>query len=544
MALSQKIITMFVPINMQKLIIKYILGFFVITTSNLTSLYIEKQKLMHKKLFILVLTCIITTTGIAQVQVNTTGNYSTPSYLIDNALIGNGVITSNHSFIGDPSQISFFSDTLALIGMDSGFVLSTGSVDSIGVLGGDTLWWNPIWDSTFTFIIDSTPFVENYSLATDLMGLSDPDLLTIANSVPALIGQTFTVSSTNDVAILEFDFVPSSDTVSFNYVFASEEYLAFVNSSYNDVFAFLISGPGITGPYASPNGFPNGAINIAEVPNSNPSLPITISTVNDTTNSQYYNHDTVSQVSAFNGYTDVFTATTVVTACETYHIKLAIADGSDGTLDSGVFFEAGSFNSTEPGAPNAQVNTTDVLCNGDSSGTASVCIQGGTAPYTINWNGQDPNVLLAGTYMVNVTDAIGASSVASFTINEPSNPLSIVIDSTDETSVLNDGSATASVLGGTPAYTYTWSNGGTTNPQVNLAPGLYTVDITDANGCEISASTFINAYNHTGFITIKNTSKELLKVIDVLGKETLHRVDQPLFYIYDDGTVEKKIVIE
>ena len=233
----------------------------------------------------------------AHVQINTIGNYGNPSYLIDNALIGNGVITSNHSFIGDPSQISFFSDTLALIGMDSGFVLSTGSVDSIGVLGSDTLWWNYIYDSTFTNIIDSTPFVENYFLSSSLSGSGDPDLLTIANSVPSLIGQSFIVSSTGDAAILEFDFVPSSDTVSFNYVFTSEEYLGFVNSPFNDVFAFLISGPGITGPYASPNGFPNGAMNIAEVPNSNPSLPITISTVNDTTNSQYYNHDTVSQVS-------------------------------------------------------------------------------------------------------------------------------------------------------------------------------------------------------------------------------------------------------
>ena len=51
------------------------------------------------------------------------------------------------------------------------------------------------------------------------MGAGDPDLLTIPNSVPGLIGQTFTVSSTEDAAILEFDFVPSSDTVTFNYVF-------------------------------------------------------------------------------------------------------------------------------------------------------------------------------------------------------------------------------------------------------------------------------------------------------------------------------------
>ena len=145
-----------------------------------------------KKIFLLLL-CVTTLSSVAQVQMNTTGNFNDPSYLIDNVLIGNGVITSNHSYIGDSSQIGYFTDSLGLIGMSEGFVLSTGRVDSIGVLGGDTLWWDYIWDSTFTVIIDSTPFIENYFLSDDLSGSGDPDLLTIANSVPALIGQTFSV---------------------------------------------------------------------------------------------------------------------------------------------------------------------------------------------------------------------------------------------------------------------------------------------------------------------------------------------------------------
>ena len=168
----------------------------------------------------------------SQVQINTTGNYNSPSYLIDNALIGNGVITSNHSFIGDSSQIGFFSDSINLIGMDSGFVLSTGTVDSIANIGIIDTFWNYIWDSTWTNIVDSTPMYETYFCNTNFMTSGDPDLLTIANSVPALIGQTFSVTSTADAVILEFDFIPSSDTVKFNYVFASEEYLTFVNTSF------------------------------------------------------------------------------------------------------------------------------------------------------------------------------------------------------------------------------------------------------------------------------------------------------------------------
>ncbi|SVD98616.1 uncharacterized protein METZ01_LOCUS451470, partial [marine metagenome] len=254
-------------------------------------------------------------------------------------------------------------------------------------------------------IIDSTPLIENYFLSDDLSGSGDPDLLTIANSVPALIGQTFSVPSTHDAAILEFDFVPSADTVQFNYIFAGEEYLDYVNTQFNDVFAFLISGPGITGPYASPPAFPGGAINIAVVPNSNPVLPIGISTVNDQINSQYYNHDTTTSVSAFNGYTDVFTASAVVIPCNVYHIKLAITDAADAIWNSGVFFEAGSFDAAaDPGALNVNTVTTDILCYGDTSGTVQLCIAGGVSPYITNWNGINPNNLGAGTYNVSVTD--------------------------------------------------------------------------------------------------------------------------------------------
>ena len=84
----------------------------------------------------------------------------------------------------------------------------------------------------------------------------------------------------NDISALEFDFIASSDTLSFRYVFASEEYNAYENSLYNDVFGFLSQGPGINGSYASPSTFPNGSINLAtfvsqEDNSSGVELPIT-----------------------------------------------------------------------------------------------------------------------------------------------------------------------------------------------------------------------------------------------------------------------------
>ncbi|MBL7943999.1 MAG: choice-of-anchor L domain-containing protein [Flavobacteriales bacterium] len=163
--------------------------------------------------------------------------------------------------------------------------------------------------------------------------------------MPPLIGQFFSVGSANDVCILEFDFVPTGDSLKFSYSFGSDEYLEWVNSSFNDVFAFFLSGPGIVGDYNSPPGFPDGAINIAFVPESDPLLPITISSVNTTLNSAYY-IDNVNNIDiSSDGFTVTLVAEAQVICGETYHIKLAIADGSDTALESIVVLEAGSFSS-------------------------------------------------------------------------------------------------------------------------------------------------------------------------------------------------------
>jgi hypothetical protein len=195
------------------------------------------------------------------------------------------------------------------------------------------------------------------------------------------------------------------------------------------------------------------------------------------------------------------------------------------------------------------VTTTNVSCNGYNDGSIIVTASGGVPPFQYSLGGGLSQTngaftgLTTGTYSVDVTDANGCMIFQAVVITEPP-ALNISVGSTDETSALNDGSATAVINGGTPPYTYTWSNGGTTNPQVNLAAGLYTVIVTDANGCIISDTTSVNAYNPTGIINIKNTSKTLIKITDVLGKEMSYRKNTPLFYIYNDGTVEKKIIIE
>ena len=186
-------------------------------------------------LFLLMFFTSIFTKG--QIVVDNNIPYNDPTSLVDNILLGGGIIASNHTFQGATAQIGWFNAQNTSLGLDSGIILSTGDIYSID------------------------PVNIGVGVTMPIPAITDPDLLTVANSVPPLIGQTFTVGSVNDVAILEFDFVPTSDSISFRYVFGSEEYFAYENTQFNDVLDFL-SGPGINGPYA------NGAINLAIVPNS------------------------------------------------------------------------------------------------------------------------------------------------------------------------------------------------------------------------------------------------------------------------------------
>ena len=118
-------------------------------------------------------------------------------------LLGEGVNATNISFIGSPEQIGYMTG-----GQDAGFPLDGGLVLSSGNAQNLFCAWPDL--SEDGDLAGGTP--------------TDSDLLDIANSVPGLIGQTFAVNSVEDLCVLEFDFDPAGDFVSFNYVFASEEY--------------------------------------------------------------------------------------------------------------------------------------------------------------------------------------------------------------------------------------------------------------------------------------------------------------------------------
>ncbi|RDI11238.1 T9SS type A sorting domain-containing protein [Flavobacterium sp. AG291] len=151
-----------------------------------------------------------------------------------------------------------------------------------------------------------------------------------------------------------------------------------------------------------------------------------------------------------------------------------------------------SFTITQPASPltataGAQTN---VSCNSGANGSATVAVTGGTAGYTYSWGpsggtGATATGLSAGVYTVTVTDANGCIALQSFTITQPA-PLTVTAGAQTNVSCNSgsNGSATVSVTGGTPGYTYSWApSGGTAATANGLSAGTYTVTVTDANGC-------------------------------------------------------------
>lgn len=248
----------------------------------------------------------------AQISVN---NTLTPADMV-NALIGPGVTVSNISYTGMPVQSGSFDGSLSNIGLPNGILLSTGA------------------------ITDIVPPNQPSGLGFGNPG--DPDLLTIAQSVTSNPASG-SINTTFDAAVLEFDFVPVGDSVEFTFVFASEEYQTWINTAFNDAFGFFISGPGFTGPYASPAGFPLGAENLAFVPGTTD--PITISTIHPGLNPAFYIDDPAGTTQSYNGFTTPITLEFEVVCGQTYHFKFAVADCQDDFLDTGVFLEGGSFSS-------------------------------------------------------------------------------------------------------------------------------------------------------------------------------------------------------
>ena len=156
-------------------------------------------------------------------------------------------------------------------------------------------------------------------------------------------------------------------------------------------------------------------------------------------------------------------------------------------------------NVSEPAPINITLNNINHLsCNGTGNGAIDISVSGGTLPYSYNWdNGaitQDLSGLSGGNYTITVSDFYNCSATQTYSVNEPS-AIEINITTTPADCGFNNGSAVATVNGGTPGYSYLWN---TNPPQTSLnanqlAAGGYSFTVTDQNGCIASASAIITS---------------------------------------------------
>lgn len=271
-------------------------------------------------------------------------NEKSPEELVRSVLLGSGLSISNVEFFGNPEQFAFFENQNSALSFESGVLMTTGR--SI-VASTETDWSFGAGGSTNNRL---ETFDEGF------IGIGgDEDLSRISGG------------STLDAAYIEFDFIPSESVLEFNYVFASEEYPKFQCAPSNDLFAFLIEGPGY-----------EEKTNIALVPGTD--LPVAINSINDGvlgttfTNPERYCSEPLGSLNfteyyvdnidgnwiEFNGMTTTLTARAEVIPCEVYRIKIVVADVFDEKFDSGVFLQAKSFTAQ---SFNIEGSTTDNLEN-------------------------------------------------------------------------------------------------------------------------------------------------------------------------------------
>lgn len=240
-----------------------------------------------------------------------------------NAILGPGVtlVPGTEGFVGGSLAPDLSAGTFtnggsapAGIGIETGILLTTGKA-------GDAV--SPNDNGAVPETLGGGGFTDD--MTTDL-GLPGDDDLT------ALAGY-----STHDATVLGFSFTTAREgNLTFRFVFASEEYIDWVGTPYNDVFAFYLDGE-----------------NLAVLPGGGTPVAISVNTVNPLEHAGYYRNNinpATIQVE-YDGLTTVLTAQKLDLPAGTHTMKLAIADGSDHILDAAVFIEGGSFQVTEMAVP-------------------------------------------------------------------------------------------------------------------------------------------------------------------------------------------------
>lgn len=233
------------------------------------------------------------------VNSNASANSFTIVDLIQDVLLGDNIACSNitTNISTDSNAIGYFCNPIEnTFELPSGIVFATSEI--LGIAG-------PASDNISSVLGSGT----------------DPDL------------EAISLSTINDAVVIEFDYIPYTNVMSFPYIFGSEEFPEYVGT-YNDAFGFFVSGEGIVGPYT------NNAINIALIPDSEEAV-----TINNVYNTPYFidNEVNAGQDVVYDGFTTALEAVVEVVPFTVYHIKLAVGDAGDSSFGTGVFLKDNSF---------------------------------------------------------------------------------------------------------------------------------------------------------------------------------------------------------
>ena len=300
----------------------------------------------------------------------------TPQQLIENILVNSGCVSvSNFSASGGnfgTGELSYgyFNSNGSAFPFSEGIILSTGKLNS--AVG------------------------PNSNFSDDGTGIG----WTGDNDLNLALG----LSNTFNASVLEFDFVPNANTISFEYIFSSEQYLLNPSSgqcNYTDGFAFLLKEAS-TSTYQ----------NLALIPGT--TTPVRVNTVRGSgticppANEAFFDaFNTGSYPTSYDGQTKILTAQSVVTPGTLYHIKLVIADEGNARFDSGIFLRAGSFISEKDLGTDRLLATGNPLCNGDNltlnaTQTGATSYQWFQDGNPVGTNSPTYNVTTAGTYAVEI----------------------------------------------------------------------------------------------------------------------------------------------
>lgn len=436
-----------------------------------------------------------------------------------------GIVVSNATYIGKNYQLGTFNATNTVLntnyGFDQGIILGTGPVTN--AIGPNTDPWAA---GVQSYTGDNT---------------DDADLHAIAGA------------KVKDRSILAFDFTSDWDTITFDFIFGSEEYPEFVNQ-YNDPFGFFLSGPGISGSFSG------GATNLAIVPGT--STPISINTVNNgssSTGSFVYNcmncayyvyngdngvgstvnpYNSNNQYIQYDGYTTMMKAKAVVQCGQTYHIKIGVADARDESYDSGVMVRGNL--STVPPIINQNVAAN---CSGGNitlnpngpAGSTYVWSTGQTTP-TISIS---PSTYSGQTITVTITNSCNKTRTVNYIISCPlatvlsdfelyNNPSDVTIDWTTQSEKDN---AFFEVYRSEDMVNFDLINNINASGTTNSARTYSAIDQRPLNGVSYYKLGFVNKEGNREFSEVKSIQRKI-------NDEKIHLIPNPASDFVSIGFVQ------